>query len=133
MVELTVQLPEDVAARLAPIHERLPVLLRQIAQSVPQDRLAESSTRPATDFPVYAEVLDFLVTSPTPEAIVDFKVSASIQARLRELLEKNQEDVLSEEEQAELDAYEQIDHLVTLLKARAHSQIRRQSTAQPDE
>ena len=133
MVELTVQLPEDVAARLAPIHERLPDLLRQIAQSVPQDRLAESSTRPATDFPVYAEVLDFLVTSPTPEAIVDFKVSASIQARLRELLEKNQEDVLSEEEQAELDAYEQIDHLVTLLKARAHSQIRRQSTAQPDE
>lgn len=74
----------------------------------------------ANSSPAYTEVLDFLVTSPTPQDILDFKVSAKTQARLGDLLDKNREEELTKLEQAELDAFEQIEHMVVLLKARAH-------------
>jgi len=48
-------------------------------------------------------------------------VSPTTQARLEELLAKNSEDGLSEEETAELDVYEQINHIMILLKARART------------
>ena len=73
----------------------------------------------ASASPAYAEVLDFLISSPSAQGIVDFKVSAQTQSRLHDLLEKNRESTLTDLEQAELDAFEQIEHLVVLLKARA--------------
>jgi hypothetical protein len=124
MVEFTVQLPDEVANRLAPIQQRLPDLLRQIAQSVPVDRPAEGISPVLVGLPVYTELLDFLVGSPSPEHIIDFKVSAATQSRLRDLLEKNQEDSLTDAEQAELDAFEQVEHVVILLKAKALNQVK---------
>jgi hypothetical protein len=126
MVELTVQVSDEVADRLAPIQQRLPELLRQIAQSVPVDRPAESAFPSLTGLPVYTELLDFLVASPSAERIFEFKVSPATQSRLRTLLEKNQEDALTDAEQAELDAYEQVEHVMTLLKAKAHNQLKQQ-------
>lgn len=124
MVELKVRISDQLAAQLAPIHDRLPVLLEQIAQTLTPDTLVATMSlhmsQTASTSPAYAEVLDFLVTSPSPQAILDFKVSETTQARLGDLLEKNREDVLTELEQAELDAFEQIEHVVVLLKARAH-------------
>ena len=70
--------------------------------------------------PVYQEVVDFLITCPTPEAITTFKVSASAQTRLRTLLDRNREASLSPTETLELDLYEQLDQLMTLPKARAY-------------
>lgn len=124
MIELTVQLPDDVAARLAPVQHQLPLLLQQIAQSVPVDRPAESTLQPPTAYPIYNEMLDFLLTAPSPQEIVNFKASAAVQSRLGELLVKNREATLTEDEQAELDAYEQVEHIITLLKARASVQLR---------
>lgn len=124
MIEMTVQIPNDIAARLAPIQQHLPLLLRQIARSVPGDRPAEADAAPLTAYPVYNELLDFLVAAPSPQDIVNFKVSAAAQSRLRQLLEKNQEAALTDAEQAELDAYEQVEHVMTLLKARASGQAR---------
>jgi hypothetical protein len=123
MVDLTVQVSEAVAERLEPVRERLPALLQQIAQALPRDEaLAELSlnlSQSATASPAYVEVLDFLVTSPGPREILAFKVSPATQARLGDLLEKNREEGLTELEQAELDAFEQIEHVMVLLKARA--------------
>jgi hypothetical protein len=126
MVELTVQVSDEVADRLAPIQQRLPELLRQIAQSVPVDRPAEPAFPSLTGLPVYTELLDFLVSGPSEERIFEFKVSSATQSRLRALLEKNQEDILTDAEQAELDAYEQVEHVMTLLKAKAHNQLKQQ-------
>ena len=64
-------------------------------------------------------MIDFLVKGPTTEQIIAHKVSAPVQERLAELLEKNREEELSEAENAELDAFEHIDHFMSLLKARA--------------
>jgi hypothetical protein len=124
MIELTVQLSNEVAARLAPVQHHLPHLLQQIAQSVPVDRPAESTSNPPTAYPIYNEMLDFLVNAPSPQEIIDFKASTAVQSRLGELLIKNRESTLTESEQAELDAYEQVEHIVTLLKAKAYAQLR---------
>jgi hypothetical protein len=71
--------------------------------------------------PVFAETLDFLASRPTLEHIVAFKASAVMQQRLEELLDKNREEGLTEAEEAELDAYEQVNDLMILLKAHART------------
>jgi hypothetical protein len=74
----------------------------------------------------YAEVLDFLLTRPTPHDILAFKVSDAAPARLRLLLDRNREEALSATEKAELDLYEQLEHLMILLKAKAYALASRQ-------
>jgi hypothetical protein len=80
-----------------------------------------------TDTPLaYVEVLDFLLTRPTPQDIIAFKVSDAAQSRIRFLLDKNREETLSATELAELDVYEQLEHPMILLKAKAHTIASRQ-------
>lgn len=73
--------------------------------------------------PPAAETLDFLLSRPTPEEIIRFKASKTAQLRLEKLLEKNREDRLNEEETLELDVYQQVNHFMILLKARARSAL----------
>ncbi|MCL4255631.1 MAG: hypothetical protein KJ043_17870 [Anaerolineae bacterium] len=67
------------------------------------------------------EVMTFLLSSPTPEAIIAFHASDIAQARLQYLLDTNRNGALSDEERAELDEATHINHFVMLLKAKAHS------------
>jgi len=125
MAELTIQVPEELAQRLEPYRNRLPELLTRavenILPSTSSTDLLPSVANP-TDAPVaYAEVLDFLVTRPTPQEIIAFKVSAEAQERIRTLLDKNRDGRLTETETAELDLYEQLEHMMILLKAKAHA------------
>jgi hypothetical protein len=125
MAELTIQIPDELAQRLEPLRNRLPELLSQLvdrtnfsASTMPEVQ-ATSSHVPA----VYLEVLDFLIKRPTPEEIIAFKVSPEGQKRLQTLLHKNRETTLTQTEIAELDVYEQLEHLMILLKARANNTI----------
>ena len=70
-------------------------------------------------YPAFKEMMDFLVSGPAPEQIVAFKISPATQDRLEELLDKNREDSLTDDETTELDVYEQVNHLLILLKAHA--------------
>ncbi len=65
------------------------------------------------------EVLDFLVSTPTPEQIVAFHASEPAQERLRSLLDANRNGTLTVDEKAELDEMSRVDHFFTLIKARA--------------
>jgi uncharacterized membrane protein len=65
------------------------------------------------------EVLDFLVTGPTPEQIIAFHASEQAQEQLRLLLERNRNGTLTEQERAELEEMSRVDHFFTLIKARA--------------
>ncbi|PAX45847.1 hypothetical protein [Brunnivagina elsteri] len=121
MAELTIQISDELAQRLEPLQNRLPELLWQLLDvansSTTSQPIVQTRT---TDIPaVYQEVLDFLIKRPTPEEIIAFKVSAQAQKRLSELLEKNRSATLSSMELAELDVYEQLEHMMILLKARA--------------
>jgi hypothetical protein len=123
MAELTIQIPDELAQRLEPLQNRLPELLWRLLDIDNQLSTSQPTIQTETiDIAVvYQEVLDFLIKRPTPEEIITFKVSPQAQTRLHDLLEKNRSAALSLMELAELDVYEQLEHMMILLKARACS------------
>jgi hypothetical protein len=128
MAELTLDVSDELMQRLQPLHDRLPALLTLLVEAISaQVEGTPLSEVRGTETPLaYAEVLDFLLTRPTPHDILTFKVSDAAQARLRLLLDKNREEALSTTEEAELDIYEQLEHLMILLKAKAYTLASRQ-------
>ena len=74
----------------------------------------------AASISIQDEVLGFLLSSPTPQTIIDFHASEAAQQRLRYLLDANRQGILSDEERAELDEASQINHFMMLLKGKAH-------------
>ena len=123
MAELTLQIPDELAERLKPIEQELPSLLEQLVQDNRTVDLADQVSGVSNnDALVYTEVLDFLLTRPTPQQIMGYQVSSQAQERLRQLLAKNREVSLTTVETQELDTYEQLEHFMILLKARAASQ-----------
>jgi hypothetical protein len=117
MKTITLDVPDELASRLAPLQAQLPGLL-----SFALDLLGVESAKGAPSpqsFPILREIIDFLVQGPSYTQIIEFKVSPEAQKRLEVLLDRNREDELSPQELAELDAYQQVDHFMILLKARA--------------
>lgn len=129
MVQLTIEIPDDLAQRLAPFQNQLSELFaRLIATTLPGELSPGLGLPTATELPpTYLEVLDFLVTRPTSEQLVAFKVSEPSQTRLQTLLQKNRDTSLTPSEIAELNVYEQLDALMTLLKVRAYAATRNNS------
>ena len=105
MATLTIEIPDELMERLEPIRDQLPELLRRCLQP------SVLSTR------VYHYILDFLASQPTPEQVAAFRPTAEMQERLRFLLRRSSEGILTPEESQELDEYERIEHLIILLKA----------------
>jgi hypothetical protein len=68
--------------------------------------------------PIYEELVELLARHAKPKEILGFQLSVQKQRRLDKLLEQNRKGNLTEEEAAELDAFEQFEHVVRLLKAR---------------
>lgn len=123
MAKITIQVSDELAQRLESLQNYLPEALARLADNLaptPNNITLLSSLTVPNDIPVYQEILDFLIASPTSEAITKFKVSPAAQARLCELLDRNRETTLNANEVIELDLYEQLDQLMTLLKARAY-------------
>lgn len=73
---------------------------------------------------VYDNLLDVLVETSNVERILSFRLSPDQQARLDELLARNRQGALTNEESGELDDFERFEHLVRLLKARSLQQRR---------
>jgi len=69
--------------------------------------------------PVYAEIYQFLVSSPTLEQIIAFRASEATQARVRELLAANKTGGLTPEDEAELDEFEDANHFVSMMRVYA--------------
>jgi hypothetical protein len=72
-------------------------------------------------------VSDFIGSAPRLEEIVAYRLPADLQQRAHLLLEKNREGKLSDVEQAEREEFRQIDHLLTLIKAKARLKLQAQS------
>jgi hypothetical protein len=69
------------------------------------------------------EILEFLTSTPTPEQIIAFRPSQDTQQRVSDLLDRSHNGALTAEEQIELDEFEQVEHLMRMLKARAKSRL----------
>jgi len=69
------------------------------------------------------EVFDFLLSAPTPQAVIALRPSQSAQERLRYLLDGNRNQTLNDSERAELESYLQLEHFVRRLKIRAQEKL----------
>ncbi|MEO8612109.1 MAG: hypothetical protein ABI690_29700 [Chloroflexota bacterium] len=72
---------------------------------------------------LFDEITDFLASGPTAEAIIAYKPSEFLDQRLHELLHKNSNDQLTAEERVELDSFLQINHLLTVVTAKARLKL----------
>jgi hypothetical protein len=129
MAQITIDIPDDLAQRLAPFQSQFSDLFtRLIATTLLGNMQIEAESSPAASLintsGTYQEILDFLIDRPTSEQIINFKVSEASQSRLQTLLEKNREAVLTATETAEIDLYEQLDTLIGFLKIRAYAALR---------
>ncbi len=114
MTTITLNIPE----RLAPIIDELGDQLSLVLE-MGVSRLAPISTR------AYVEVVDLLTQEPSPEAIVAFRFSDEVEARVSELLARNSSNELSLAEEIELDRFGQLEERLQLVKVRALIELNR--------
>jgi len=112
MVEMTMQVPEELARRIQPIGFWLPTILE--LSLIGCKTLATQTT---------TEIMQFLSSSPSQRDVLDYHVSEGAQTRLRRLLTLNQAGLLGEAEQLELDELQQIEHTIIMLKAQVAKQL----------
>jgi hypothetical protein len=105
MPRITIEVPDELSGQLTQMGDRLPELLVQFLQ------------QPALPVHIYRYILNFLASAPTPEEIAGFKPTPEMQERLQTLLSRSKTGQLTPAEQQELDEYEQIEHLIIMLKA----------------
>jgi hypothetical protein len=72
-------------------------------------------------------VTDFLGSAPSLEEIVAYRLPHELQERAHYLLQKNRENTLTNDERAEMEEFRQLDHLLTLVKAKARLKLKAQS------
>ena len=75
-----------------------------------------ASTRHLT---INEEFFDFLVGKAKPEEIIAFQISEEAKQRARELIERNNEGILTPVERAELDQMLEFERMFAVLKAKA--------------
>ena len=116
MATITLELPDELAARYRIDPALLPALVRETIAA----KFAKlTPAHPANVPPLYQELVNFLSANPTPQETLAFKISPPGQDRLEDLLYRNREEELSQTERTELETYFQLSHVVTRLKARA--------------
>ncbi len=71
----------------------------------------------------YEEVIDFIASGTKPETVIRFHPSGSVKERVADLIEREKTDGLPADEQAELDLYLQLEHLMRLVRARARHYV----------
>ncbi len=67
---------------------------------------------------------DFLGSAPSLEEIAEYRLPSELQESAHLLLDKNRNGTLSEDERAEMEEFRQIDHLLTLIKAKARLKLK---------
>jgi hypothetical protein len=105
MTQITLDLSDELAQAMVQQGDRLPELLTQ------------ALTQPAIPVRTYRYIIEFLASHPTPEQIANFQPTVEMSDRLKTLLTRNQSDTLTPAEIQELAEFEQIEHLIVMLKS----------------
>lgn len=66
----------------------------------------------------YDEIASFFARGPSPQEIAAFRLSDETVERIRELLEKNADGTLSQDESAELEQVSQLNRMLLLIRSR---------------
>jgi len=115
-MQLTLQVPDDLAADLRPRQRRLLHILSL--------GLRELDSEGAAGFSGLADVLELLASLPTPEQIMAIRPSQTLQNQIEHLLERSREGGLTDEEEQQWRNYQYIEHLVRKSKIRAAQRLR---------
>jgi hypothetical protein len=71
-------------------------------------------------------ITDFLSSAPTLDEIAAYRLPDDLQARAHALLDKNRSGMLSPDELSEMEEFRRIDHLMTVIKAKARLKLKSQ-------
>lgn len=71
----------------------------------------------------YDEIVDFIASGPSVGLVAEFQASPGLKQRLADLLARQKEAGLLPEEQAELNHFLELEHLMRLAKARARERL----------
>jgi hypothetical protein len=115
-MQITVEIPDDLAIRLSPLQAQLPQILEL--------GLREWNAEVQSGFSGLAEVVEFLACLPAPEEMLALRPSEKLQQQIVELLEKNRTVGLTAEEERLWQHYEYVEHLVRIAKAKALSKLK---------
>jgi hypothetical protein len=69
--------------------------------------------------PSYLEIIDFIASGTTPQAVVEYRPSPEAQHHIAELIAREKDGTLSAEEKSELDHFMDLEHILRVAKARA--------------
>ncbi len=72
----------------------------------------------------YNDIVSFMISGKTPEEIIAFKASDSLNQRMLALIKKEKANTISDDEKNELDQYMWLEHLMRLAKARAKKALK---------
>jgi hypothetical protein len=112
MPSLTLNLPEQLQAKIQPFSRWLSVILEISLLNLKSPAYQAAS-----------EVIDFLMSNPSNEAVRAYKLSETMQNRVEVLLEKNRAGTLSENELVELDDYLKLEHVMGIVKAKLRATV----------
>jgi len=79
--------------------------------------------QPAPARTVFDVMTDFLASDPAPEAILEYRLPAELEARASQLLERKREDRLTFDEELEIYDFIRADDMMTLLKAKTRLKL----------
>jgi hypothetical protein len=99
------------------------MVMKQESRNEPDGAVAALSFQQTS----YDEIVDFFARGPSPEEIASFRPSPETQERVRELLELNSAGELTEDDELELEWFGQLEHLMQLVKIRAHKYIKKKT------
>ncbi len=106
MATLTLNVSDTLAERVEPFSRWLPTILEISVLGFTSPALKTAH-----------ETITFLASNPSEHAVRNFKFSLKTQQRVDELLERNCESILTENEQQELDEILRLEHVIIMLKA----------------
>ncbi len=116
-MELTINLPENLAIRLQSNKQNLPKIF--------EFGLREFNASSSIGYKSVADVLEFFASLPEPEEILALRPAKGLQQKIDQLLEKNRREGLNESEEQLWASYEFIEHLVRIAKAKALKQLKK--------
>jgi hypothetical protein len=91
-------------------------------------RMSQPGTSEVAIFSRILEPEQATLTAAAARAILDFDFSQFDKDRMRQLSLKAQEGTLTAEEQAAIDSYERVGHILSLMKSKARRSLKGRST-----
>ena len=72
----------------------------------------------------YSEIVEFIASGSTSRSVADFCASSETKERVAELIKREKNSTLSDEERVELDHFLEVEHIMRLAKAKARKLVK---------